>query len=296
MDNINHKVLSIIIVSWNVCDYLADCIESIVKNCRLLQYEIIVIDNASDDGTVDLIKNKYPGLVLIINDTNKGFAYANNQGIRQARGRYLLFLNPDTIIIKPDAVEKMLAFLEQNRDVGAVGPRLLNEDLTVQHSVRTFPTFRGALYRHTILRYFGLFKEHHEKWRMKDFKPARPTDVDQLMGAAILAEKDLALKVGGFDERFFMYYEEIDFCCRIKKAGYRIVFFPDVSIIHLGGKSTGQIPLRKKFMAIKSLLMFFGKHRNKSAVIGFAVFFLPLFIMREILELPVRAIKACLNP
>ena len=288
-------VLSIIIVSWNVCDYLVDCIESILKNCRLLQYEIIVIDNASTDGTVDLIKNKYPGLILIINDTNKGFAYANNQGIRQARGRYLLFLNPDTII-KPDAVEKMLTFLEQNKDVGAIGPRLLNKDLTIQHSVRTFPTFRGALYRHTILRYFGLFKNHHEKWRMKDFKSDRLTDVDQLMGAAILAEKDLVLKMGGFDERFFMYYEEADFCYRIKKAGYRIVYFPDASIIHLGGKSARQIPFRKKIMAIRSLLRFFGKHRNKSAVAGFAIFFLPLFIIREILELPVRSVKACLDP
>jgi GT2 family glycosyltransferase len=288
-------VLSIIIVSWNVCDYLVDCIESILKNCRLLQFEIIVVDNASTDGTVDLIKNKYPGLILFTNGTNKGFAYANNQGIRQARGRYLLFLNPDTII-KPDAVEKMLVFLEQNKDVGAIGPRLLNKDLTIQHSVRTFPTFRSALYRHTILRYFGLFKNHHEKWRMKDFKSDRLTDVDQLMGAAILAEKDLVLKVGGFDERFFMYYEEIDFCYRIKKAGYRIVFFPDVSIIHLGGKSTGQIPFRKKFMAIRSLLRFFGKHRNKLEVTVFAIFFLPLFIIREILELPVRLVKARFKP
>jgi len=284
-------VLSIIIVSWNVRDYLADCIESILENCRLLQYEIIVVDNASTDGTVDFIKNKYPRLVLIPNDTNKGFGYANNQGISRAKGRYLLFLNPDTIM-KPNAVEKMLTFLEQNKDVGAIGPMLLNKDLTIQYSVRTFPTFRGALYRHTILRYFGLFKNHHEKWRMKDFKCDRLSDVDQLMGAAILTKKDLVLKVGGFDERFFMYYEEVDFCYRIKKAGYRIVFFPDVSIIHLGGKSARQIPFRKKIMAIRSLLRFFAKHRNKPAVVSFTVLFLPLFILREILELLVRSVKA----
>jgi GT2 family glycosyltransferase len=284
-------VLSIIIVSWNVRDYLADCIESVLENCRSLQYEIIVVDNASTDGTTDFIKNKYPRLVLIPNSTNKGFGYANNQGISQAQGRYLLFLNPDTIM-KPNAVEKMLAFLEQNKDVGAIGPMLLNEDLTIQRSVRAFPTFRGALYRHTILRYFGLFKSHHKKWRMKNFKCDRLSDVDQLMGAAILTEKDLVLKVGGFDERFFMYYEEVDFCYRIKKAGYRIVFFPDASIIHLGGKSARQIPLRKKIMAIRSLLRFFAKHRNKPAVVSFTVFFLPLFILREILELPVRSVKA----
>ncbi len=288
-------VLSIIIVSWNVRDYLADCIESILKNCRLLQYEIIIVDNAGTDGTVDFIKEKYPQIALISNTKNMGFAYANNQGVRRAKGKYLFFLNPDTII-KPDAVEKMLAFLEQNKDVGAVGPRLLNKDLTLQHSVRTFPAFRGALYRHTILRYFGLFKNHHETWRMKDFKGDRLTDVDQIMGAAILTGKDLVLEIGGFDERFFMYYEEADFCYRIKKAGYRIVFFPDASIIHLGGKSTGQISFRKKFMAIRSLLMFFSKHRNKLAVAGFAGFFLPLFIIREILELPVRLVKACLEP
>jgi len=285
-------VLSIIIVSWNVRDCLADCIESILENCRSLEYEIIVVDNASTDGTVDLIRNKYPDLILTSNDTNKGFAYANNQGIQQARGRYLLFLNPDTII-QPNAIEKMLAFLEQNKNVGAVGPKLLNKDFTIQHSVRTFPTFRGALYRHTILRYLGLFKNHHERWRMKDFKCDRLTDVDQLMGAAILAEKDLVLKMGGFDEQFFMYYEEVDFCYRIKNAGYRIVFFPDASIIHLGGKSARQISFRKKIMAIKSLLRFFGKHRNKPAVACFTIFFLPLFIMREILELPVQWVKAC---
>jgi len=295
LSNINYMVLSIIIVSWNVCDYLVDCIESILKNCRRLQYEIIVVDNAGTDGTVDFIKEKYPHIALISNTKNMGFAYANNQGIRRAKGKYLLFLNPDTII-KPDAVEKMLTFLEQNKGVGAVGPRLLNKDLTIQHSVRTFPTFRGALYRHTILRYFGLFKNHHETWRMKDFRSDRLTDVDLLMGAAILAEKDLVLKMGGFDERFFMYYEEADFCYRIKKAGYRIVFFPDASIIHLGGKSARQVPFRKKIMAIRSLLMFFGKHRNKPAVAGFAIFFLPLFIMREILESPVRSVKACFRP
>lgn len=287
-------VLSIIIVSWNVYDYLAGCIDSILKNWSSLEYEIIIIDNASNDGTADLIKRNYPGLILIKNEINQGFAYANNQGIRQARGRYLFFLNPDTII-ESNAIEKMLAFLEQNKDVGAVGPRLLNEDLTIQHSVRTFPTFRDALYRHTILRYFGLFKNHYEKWRMKDFKSDCLTDVDQLMGAAILAEKELVRKVGGFDERFFMYYEEVDLCYRIKKKGYRIVFFPDASIIHFGGKSSEQIPFRKKFIAIRSLLRFFGKHRNKAEVAGFVIFFLPLFIIREILELPVRLVKACLN-
>lgn len=261
--------LSIIIVSWNVKDDLSGCLASLKANRPSLPFEVIVVDNMSFDGTVAMVRQEYPDVAVIENHENKGFARANNQGIKQSRGQYVLLLNPDTIV-SPGSLDRLVAFLDSNPDVGACGPKLLNADGSTQASVRRFPTYRAALYNQTICRVMGLFRAQYRKWMMKDFGYDRQMDVDQIMGAAMLIRRSVIDDVGGMDENFFMYYEEVDLCYRIKKPGRRIVFFPGAVITHLGGRSSSQVPL-KRLMVLTSLVAYFRKHRGKLSVGLFTV-------------------------
>jgi hypothetical protein len=199
-------------------------------------------------------------------------------------------LNPDTIV-KPEALNILVNYLREHRDVGAVGPLLLNEDGTVQNSVRRFPTFRGALYRHTAFRYFRVFKGAYKSWMMKDFDYSKQADVEQLMGAAILLRREVLEKTGVFDERYFMYYEEVDLCYRIRQTGWRVVFLPQAAITHFGGKSSRQIHLKKKIMAISSMMKFFWKYRNRLATLLFAAVFIPLTVIYGIIDILGKKIK-----
>jgi len=261
--------LSIIIVSWNVKDDLSRCLASLKENRPSVPFEVIVIDNRSSDGTVDMVRQEYPDVVVIGNHENKGFARANNQGIKQSRGQHVLLLNPDTIV-PPGSLDRLVAFLDSNPDVGACGPKLLNADGSTQASVRRFPTYRAALYNQTICRVMGLFRSQYRKWMMKDFGHDRQMDVDQIMGAAMLIRHSVIDDVGGMDENFFMYYEEVDLCYRIKKLGWRIVFFPGAVITHLGGRSSSQVPW-KRIMVLTSLITFFRKHHGKFSASLFTV-------------------------
>jgi GT2 family glycosyltransferase len=246
---------------------------------------VLVVDNASRDDTVDDVKHQFPDVKLIANEENLGFAAANNQGLELSTGRYIFFLNPDTIM-KPGSLDLLIDFMDTNPDAGACGPKLLFEDGTVQNTVRRFPSFRGALYRHTIFKSLGLFKAAYNKWLMKDFTYDRPLDVDQIIGAALMVSRDVLDKTGPMDEKnFFMYYEEVDLCFRIKKTGRRIVFLPQPEIIHLAGQSSGQIPAEKTIMAMTSLLKFFKKHRSPVSSVLYRWLFRTAFVAQEIAAL-----------
>lgn len=277
----NNVKLSIIIVSWNVREHLANCLRSIEEYRPCEEFEIIVVDNASSDGTVDYIKHNFPRVTTIANKENRGFAAANNQGIERSKGEYILFLNPDTIV-HPNSLDALVKFMEHNEQVGACGPKLLNEDGAIQASVRRFPTFRGALYRHTAFRLSGVFQGQYKKLRMTDFGYDRQSDVDQLSGAALMARRSVINEVGAMDERFFMYYEEVDLCYRIKQASWRIVFTPKAVITHLGGQSATKIHVRTRMMKLASLLRFFRKHRGKFITAVFNCVFKPAIILLHI--------------
>lgn len=274
--------LSIIIVSWNVKDDLVRCLLSIKDNQPCITYEVIVVDNASKDGTTDSIRPLFPSVHIINNGENRGFAAGNNRGIELSKGQYILLLNPDTIIHQ-NSLDTLVEFMEANEDVGACGPELLNPDGTVQASVRCFPSFRGALHRHTSFKSLTIFKNAYKKWMLKDFKYDKQADVDQVMGAALLTRRTVLDKVGKMDETFFMYYEEVDLCYRIKQAGWRVVFLPEARITHVGGRSSEQIPVEKHIMAMTSLLKFFRKHRGRFPTVLFNVMFIPGFATRELL-------------
>jgi hypothetical protein len=281
--------LSIIIVSWNVQEDLVRCIRSIKENPPHKEFEIIVIDNASSDGTVDVLKRDFSELTVIANKGNRGFAAANNQGIQKALGQYILLLNPDTIV-HYGSLDALTGFMDNHLDVGACGPKLLNADGTMQPSVRHFPTFRGALHRHTVLRNFGAFRRQYEDWQMEDFGYDRQADVDQLMGAALLIRRSAMAQTGPMDERFFMYYEEVDLCYRLKTAGWRVVFVPEATITHLGGCSSNQVPVETRMMRLTSLLKFLRKHRGKFATGIFNCVFKPAVILRDICNLVVGTV------
>ncbi|MHC4114243.1 MAG: glycosyltransferase family 2 protein [Planctomycetota bacterium] len=253
--------LSIVIVSWNVRQDIINCLDSIYDSPSSKPFEIIVIDNASSDRSTQEIRKQFPKVTCIANNQNYGFTGANNQGIKLAKGEYLLFLNPDTIMYS-GSLDYLVTFMDNNKDVGACGPKLLNEDGSTQQSAREFPSYRGALYRFTFLKYFRIFKNSYRSWLMRDFDHKSQRDVDQLMGAALLVRKSIIDKISGFDESFFMYYEEVDLCYRIKQYGWRIVFLPQACITHLGGRSSQQIPAAKRIMMLRSLLKYFRKNHG----------------------------------
>ncbi|MGD8744499.1 MAG: glycosyltransferase family 2 protein, partial [Candidatus Woesebacteria bacterium] len=216
--------LSIIIVSFNTKKLTLACIDSIVKNTKGVGYEIIAVDNASTDESVASLKNlnlKKGVLKVIENDENRGFASANNQGIKKSGGEYVLLLNSDTQV-KKGSIESLLSFAEKKEDAGAVVPKLLNSDGSTQPSVFRFPTIKGA-----VRQYFLQGENYLDK-----YYPAgkEPTVVDATVMAALLITPKALEKVGFLDERYFMYFEDLDYCRRIKEGGLKVYYYPDSEV------------------------------------------------------------------
>lgn len=231
----NQTDLTIIIVSWKVRELLKNCLTSIYKETRNINFEIIVVDNGSVDDTVEMVIGDFPKVQIISNLNNLGFARGNNQGIKQARGRYVLLLNPDTVIID-GALDKIVNFMDEHASAGIAGCRLLNADKTPQLSVRRFPGF----FDHFAM----MFKLHHlfrlKHYLMTGFDYAREREVDQVMGAFFLIRRSVIEKIGLLDERYYIWFEEVDYCLRAKNAGFKVFYTPAAQIIHLGGKSFAQ--------------------------------------------------------
>lgn len=231
--------LSIIVVGWNVRDFLHRALASIFNTDDATWPEVIVVDNASTDGTADMVRTTYPQVRLIANATNRGFAGGNNQGIAAATGRYLLLLNPDTEVLG-GALATLVDYLRAHPDAGMVGPRLLNPDGTTQSSRRRFPTLPVLFLESTWLE--GLAPGHLlNRYYMLDKSDAVEQDVDWIQGAAMLVRREVIEQVGTLDEGFFMYSEELDWCRRIRDAERRILYAPAAEIIHYGGKSSEQV-------------------------------------------------------
>jgi hypothetical protein len=232
--------LSIIIVSWNVRALLRRALTS----CRASWgnhpgLEMIVVDNVSTDGTVEMLREEFPQVTVVVNEENRGFTGGNNDGIDRARGSYLLLLNPDTEVLE-DALPRMVAYLDQHRDVGMVGPQLRNPDGSVQSSRRRFPTLPVLFFESTWLQ--GLLPRRTlEHYYVEDRSPETAHAVDWITGAAMLTRRAVVNEVGGMDETFFMYSEELDWCRRIHAAGWEIHYVPDAQVVHHEGKSSEQV-------------------------------------------------------
>ncbi len=229
--------LSIVILCWNDRKVIADCLQSIFSNTHSTEFEVIVPDNGSTDGSVEFIRRSYPQVQVIENGRNLRFAKANNVGIRASQGEYVLILNPDTIV-HDGTLDRLIEFADQHPECGAFGCRVLNADGSYQVSARPFASFKGEWIAALYMRWLGRVSQ----WFTSDSYPAwygtTERHVDWVSGCFILVRSAVLKAIGGFDEQFFYYYEDMDLCRRVRQAGYPILYVPNVTITHLGGQST----------------------------------------------------------
>ena len=251
--------VTIIIVNWNTEKCLRDCLESLYFQTAGVDFEVIVIDNASSDNSTDMVNNEFPGVVLIQNSENKGFAAANNQGIAIAKGRYILLINSDTLI-QDNAIEKVVKFSDSYDKAAVVACKILNPDKSLQPNCFMFPSilnlFLSTFYLCHLFpqnRFFG--RERMSWWDWRDCR-----EVDVITGCFMFVRREAINQVGMMDDSYFMYFEETDWCYRFKKAGWKILFTPDAEIVHLGGGSSKQVRSEMFQQHIRSMLLFFKKH------------------------------------
>jgi len=270
------NTVSIIIVNWNTKEMLQDCIKSIPIGAGNISYQIIVVDNASGDGSAEVIGKNFPEIILIKNNKNKGFAYACNQGAAAAKNTYLFFLNPDTLLEK-DCLQNLVSFSDKQSWMGAVGPQLIGRDGKIQNSVRYFPRIRDILIRDTFLK--KIIPVSKKKKFLVRISQKEPSSVEQISGAAFLIRRDLWKDIGGMDERFFMFYEEVDLCKRLKDLGYGIYYLPSARIVHRGGGSRKQDRSAVFYYSVKSMFAYLHKYESSVKMFWFNLIYKPLFVL-----------------
>lgn len=266
----NSAVVSIVIVSWNARDYLLQCLESLTPAVCRFPMEIIVADNASSDGSAELVENNFPKVRLIRNPANLGFAKANNLGIAAGAGRYVCLINSDVKVL-PDCISRLVDYCEQNPDVGMVGPRIIGGDGKLQRSCRGFPTLWNMLCRalalDSIFPKIKLFTGYSlSYWPQNDTRP-----VDILTGCFWLVRRETLGQVGLLDETFFMYAEDMDWSKRFWLNGSKLVFVSSAEAIHYGGASSSNSPIRFYIEKQRADLQYWKKHHSRIAT---ALFFL----------------------
>lgn len=273
--------LSVIIVSWNVRELLKNCLRSVLAQ-QGVTMQIIVVDGASTDGSAAMVAEEFPQVALIACDENVGFPRGNNLGLERANGRFILLLNPDTVVYA-DVFATMIAYLEKHPKVGVVGPQLLNEDGTVQSSRRRFPTLWTAFFESTWLQPFAP-KAVLDHYYVRDVQDGETAVVDWLMGACLLIRAEVVAQVGGLDEAYFMYSEELDYCRRVHQAGWQMVYFPQARVTHLSGKSSEQAVTHRHINFNRAKLRYFRKYHGRLAAGILRLFLLMSYGWQLVLE------------
>ena len=298
--------ISVIIVNWNTKKLLEACLRSIVEKIGEIgkvgdfTYEVIIVDNGSEDGSQKMVKTKFPKVRLFENSQNLGFSKANNQGIKIAKGKYIFLLNSDTFFVE-NTLQKLIEHADKTENLGALGPMLLNEDKSIQQSVGFFPnlpqvfwwmSFIDDLPFGSILRPYHV---DHDSFYRNDQK------VDWITGAAMFIPKSVIEKVGLLDEKIFMYGEDVDWCYRIKNAGFKIFYSPTTKLVHIGRGSAKKVSKNAILGEYKGLIYFYKKHKStlslqvlksllKIGAIGRILVF-TLFGKRETAQFYVEALK-----
>ena len=278
--------ISIIIVSWNVRDLLCQCLQSInlqTADSRPPTVEIIVVDNASHDDTVEMLRAEFPGVRVVANVTNAGFTRANNQALALAQGCYLFLLNPDTEL-RAGALQTLYTFAEANPRAGIIGPQLFYGDGTPQSSRRRFPTLTTAFLESTILQQWLPRNRVLTHFYMLDTNDDETQQVDWINGSAMFVRREVYDQIGGLDEGFFMYSEELDWCYRAKQAGWQIVYLPTAQIAHYEGKSSEQAVAQRDIYFNTSKIRFFRKYRGAFIAEILRAFLLLTFVYRIVEE------------
>ncbi|UCH62358.1 MAG: glycosyltransferase family 2 protein [Fidelibacterota bacterium] len=271
-------ILSVIIVNYNSDHHLTACIQSLIKNAGEVPIEVIIIDNASTDDSIRLVSKVFPDLKILTNSRNMGFAAACNQCLREARGGNILLLNPDTII-QSGAVKDTMEFLTRTPEAGIAGCRLLNTDGRPWNSCRTFPTVWDYLFDSLFLTRLFPGSRLFGRLYLTNTRFTEPAEVDVVSGAFFMFKRAVMDDIGLLDERYFIYTEERDFCYRAKATGWKVYFYPQAEIIHIGRVSTRQHTLEMFIEQKKSMVLFHQKFDTprKTNLIRFLIF-LGIFI------------------
>jgi GT2 family glycosyltransferase len=278
------KVVSVIIVSYNVRGFLGSLITSLHRALHDIDSEIIVVDNASDDDTVDFLKRNYPDVRLIENRTNVGFGKANNQGVRISVGEYLLLINPDAIV-EENTVREMLDFCRHHPDAGASSCKVLNADGSLQKSCRRgFPTPWVAFTKISGLGTLFPKSRIFGRYNLTYLNPEEVHEVDAIGGSFMFIPRKVFLEVGGFDEDYFMYGEDIDLCYKIKKAGYKVYYTPQTSAIHFKGESTRRSNINQTYEFYRAMAVFVEKRYGANTLLSFSLK-LAIFLNRQTRQL-----------
>ncbi|MHB8871639.1 MAG: glycosyltransferase family 2 protein [Candidatus Doudnabacteria bacterium] len=254
--------LSVIILSYRVMDLLRNSLQSVFNSVTGYSFEVIVIDNDSKDGTAEMVEKEFPQVKLIRNENN-GFAKGNNIALKEASGRFILFLNPDTEV-DTNVFQECISFLEEHKEIGMLGCKLVKGDGTIDHaSKRGFPNPWNALVYFLKLDKMFPKSKLFGGYDMTYMSDDQEGEVDSLVGAFMMTRREVVEKVGGWDEDFFMYGEDIEYCYRVKEAGYKNYYFPKVTTIHYKGQSSKKIPVFTLYHFHHSMWIFYKKHYTK---------------------------------
>jgi GT2 family glycosyltransferase len=280
------KSISVIIVSWNARSYLRDCLISVRQTGASCVQEVIVVDNASKDGSPEMVEEEFPEVDLIRAGGNLGFARANNLAMKRAKGSIYALVNSD-VIIHPGCLERLAAFLEQHHRVGLVGPRVIGGDGNLQRTCHRIPTVWNTVCRvlaiDRVLPRWGLFSGFEMPHRYHD----KCGEVEVLSGCFWVARKEAVDEVGGLDERFFFYGEDIDWCKRFWDTGWKLMFVPEAMATHFGGASSSNAPLRFSIEIHRANLKYWQKHHG---IVGQGTYYL-LATVHHGLRLVARMLK-----
>lgn len=263
-------VVSVVVVTWNGKQYAMECLKSLLALESKLDLQVVVVDNASTDGTPDAIREQFPRVELVQNPNNLGFAKANNMGISRSNGRYVCLVNSD-VVVTQRCFEKMIAFMDANPGIGLLGPKMLSPDGGIGPSVMRLPTVGNslccALGLHSVFRRSDVFGGY----LIPNFPYNAIADVEVLTGWFWMVRRSALAQVGDLDERFFMYGEDIDWCHRFLKAGWRVVFYPEAEALHYGAASSSQAPARFYVEMRRANLQYFKKHYGRLRTAGYVL-------------------------
>lgn len=252
--------LSIIILSYNTRGLLDDCLRSVMANLAGLEAEVLVVDSGSTDGSIELVREQFPQVRLTVTEGFGGFAHANNLALRQASGRYQLLLNSDTVL-PPDALPKVLAFVESHPRAGMVGVKLVRADRTLDLACRrSFPTPEVSLYRLTGLSTLFPRSPRFGRYNLTFLDPDQTAEVDSVCGAFALVRREAVAQVGLLDEQFYFYGEDLDWAFRFRQHGWKVVYYPEVEVLHYKGQSSRQQTERMLREFYRAMRLFYAKH------------------------------------
>jgi GT2 family glycosyltransferase len=272
-------LVSVIVVSWNTRALLRECVASTIADAGALgaPVEIIVVDNASSDGSLEMLRSEFPSVRVIENRVNSGFAVATNQGLRSSRGRHLMLLNPDTKVM-PGSLYALVSFLDSHPEAGTVGPMLVGRHGEHQVSCFKLPTLVRESWRLFHLdRFYELASYPLSQWRSDV-----PQRVESIQGACMLLRREALDQTGLLDERFFIYTEEIDLCRRLMDAGWQIFWVPRAVIVHYGAASTAQVSSRMFLELYRSKVQYFRKHFGRVGAVAYKAVLLAATLPRLI--------------